>query len=236
MTRTNTYRQSEAGNVLFLILIAVALFAALSYAVTQSTRSSGDASSETNLISSASITQYPSAIRTATVRMIINGTGPTELLFDPPSSFGSLSAVQQARNVFHPSGGQATFQNAPADIMANNAQGQWFFNTHFEVLNLGTAVASSSDGNEIIGFLPGIKQGICSKLNDEAGIGTTIPVVTASISANYSQQQNISYTLPASETILGTVASTTLLSGQPFGCFRNTATGDYVYYHVLVER
>ena len=73
-TMIENKRSGERGNVLFLILIAVALFAALSYAVTQSTRSgSGDASGETNLISSAQLTQYPAGIRTSIVRMIIAG-------------------------------------------------------------------------------------------------------------------------------------------------------------------
>ena len=64
----------ESGNVLFLILIAVALFAALSYAVTQSSRTGGGASDgEQNLINSAQVTQYPASVRTAIVRMIIDG-------------------------------------------------------------------------------------------------------------------------------------------------------------------
>ena len=55
---------AEKGNVLFLILIAVALFAALSYAVTQSSRSGGgDANNETSLINSAQVTQYPASVR-----------------------------------------------------------------------------------------------------------------------------------------------------------------------------
>ena len=72
---TTANRDSERGNVLFLILIAVALFAALSYAVTQSSRSGGgDAGKETNLVNSAQLTQYPAGIRTAIVRMIVGGT------------------------------------------------------------------------------------------------------------------------------------------------------------------
>ena len=68
-------RKSESGNVLFLILIAVALFAALSYAVTQSSRSgSSDASSEKSLVSSSVLTEYPAGVRTAIMRMIVSSS------------------------------------------------------------------------------------------------------------------------------------------------------------------
>ena len=64
----------EKGNALFLILIAVALFAALSYAVTQSGRSGGDANKEESLITAGKVTQYGAVMRTAVDRMILSGT------------------------------------------------------------------------------------------------------------------------------------------------------------------
>src|SRR5688500_18709552 len=85
-------RVKESGNVLFLILIAVALFAALSYAVTQSTRSGGgDAGRETSRISGAQMTQYPASIRTALVRMIIGGQNVDTLEFNDPSTFDNCT-------------------------------------------------------------------------------------------------------------------------------------------------
>ena len=62
----------ERGNVLFLILIAVALFAALSYAVTSSTRSGNANITEDQIKLGASrVQQYVSLMRTEVQRLMV---------------------------------------------------------------------------------------------------------------------------------------------------------------------
>ena len=75
--------KSQHGNALFLILIAVALFAALSYAVTNSGRGGSGIDREQAEIAAAQILQYISSIDTAIQRMrVINGCGESEFNFD----------------------------------------------------------------------------------------------------------------------------------------------------------
>ena len=245
------HRQNESGNVLFLILIAVALFAALSYAVTSSSRSGGnDANNETNLISSATITQYPAAIRTAILRMqVSDGVDISDLEFNAPDVFEDCTAVNSvvgAHCVFHPNGGSATYVSAPADVMDDNQPGVWTFNGDFEINNIGISTDGSEAGNEIIAFLPGIKQGVCNRINQELGI-TGIPATGATIAgtddttAGYNRIMDEGLGIEGTNDILlgsetGAIAGTAALDGQAYGCFRNTASGDYVYFHVLVEQ
>lgn len=237
-------RHSERGNVLFLILIAVVLFAALSYAVTQSSRTGGgDAGRETNLISSAEITQYPAAVKTAIVRMVINGVTYEGLRFDSPSTFSALAGIEE-QGVFHPTGGAAAYVTASKDIMVGGATGTWYFNPYYEVEDIGTADAADGDGNEFIAFLPGIKEAICKRVNEELGLGTTVPTATAidnntsGIKRNWDAADATS-TIPTETAIVGSGATfATALSGQVAGCFLagSGGTTDYVYYQVLVER
>ncbi len=64
--------KNSSGNVLFLILIAVALFAALSYAVTQSTRSGGgNATSEQVQLRATQLITYMTGLQNQVVRMRI---------------------------------------------------------------------------------------------------------------------------------------------------------------------
>lgn len=237
-TQTKSTRRGEAGNVLFLILIAVALFAALSYAVTQSTRSGGgDASKEKNLVSSAALTQYPASLKTAITRMLIsNGVDLANLTFDPPSSFSTLNdstpALSTKNNVFHPTGGGATYTTAPVDVMATNAAGTWVFNARNRVANVGSDTADAT-GVDIVALLPNVSQGICNKIHEQLGIGA-VPTLTGVEVANpkISTAPNITYT---AGNVIGNLSGANVLNGQPQGCFQQPAN-TYYYYHVLVER
>lgn len=249
-------RWKERGNVLFLILIAVALFAALSYAVTSSSRSGGgDAGGETSLISSAQITQYPASIRTAIIRMLVRGIQGNQLLFTAPANFSADLTNETLRNqaVFHPDGGAATLVTAPPEVMEDGEQGTWFFNSLYEIENVGRSeigAATSNLGNDIIAFLPGIQNTVCIRLNDQLGIEavpgagnndedsdgvpggpTVVPSTNMEVGA-----AGIGVAAPAANEIDGVFA------GQAYGCYdaddasADDDEGDYVYYHVLVER
>lgn len=226
-------RSSEKGNVLFLILIAVALFAALSYAVTQSTRSGGgDASKETNLVNAAGITQYPASIKTAITRMIVsNSIDPADLLFDTPATFTSdlTTPLLQSQAVFYPTGGGATFVDAPASVMQSNTAGVWNFNAENRVVNIGTTEAAlATTDADIIAFLNDVKKAVCDSIHGRLGIALTYPNITTIDVTTQMDAAN-----PGIGAGGGTITSTEL-DGQPQGCFTNGAT--YVYYHVVVER
>jgi len=237
-------KQTQKGNVLFLILIAVALFAALSYAVTQSSRSGGDSGRETNILNSAQLAQYPNQIRTAVLRMIIDGRDITDVRFNAPADFDDLGTNEEARGVFHPEGGGAVFQNAPADFMRSggvNTDGEWTYNMDFEVPEIGVS-ATGAGGNDLIAFLPGVTEAVCQRINAEAGISANVsdaPPTTADLSATYDLNMvddgTTDYSITGNVTLTATPANS--LDGHPFGCFENVADSNtFVYYHVLNER
>ncbi len=235
-------RAAESGNVLFLILIAVALFAALSYAVTQSTRSGGgDASGETNKINSAQLTQYPAGVRSSVVRMVIGSTDVDSLSFNVPSDFSNLGG-HTSWGVFHPDGGGATYALAPGDLMEDHVSGTWHFNSENQIDLIGTTdtgnAAPTDASADVIAFLPNITLSVCNRINQELGLPYNPPPaetnidVTTNMVASGGTKPGIGN---GGDTIgISTAGVADPLDGQPFGCF--SQGGQYVYYHVLIER
>jgi hypothetical protein len=113
----NDIRQNDHGNVLFLILIAVALFAALSYAITQSNPTEGaSAGREANLVAGAAVIQYSADIATAITRMILGGVSADDLDMVSPGE-ASFNTPPFTAKVFHPNGGGVVYQYANSNAL-----------------------------------------------------------------------------------------------------------------------
>ena len=212
----NTVR--EKGNALFLILIAVILFAALSYAITQSNRSGGNASRETNLVAGTTVTQYPSAIRTAITRMLLRGVSASDIDFIDPADADFDDAPVTAK-VFHPNGGGAVYQNVdPNTVELDNHNvplGAWTFLSEKAVTNIGTGKG------DVVAVLTRVRTGICERINEQITGSTDIPA------SGLSDAQAIA---DAASDFTGAG-----ITGQPFLCV-STTDNHNVYYHVLLEQ
>ncbi len=243
MSNIQTNRQSEKGNVLFLILIAVALFAALSYVVTQSTRSGGGSTErEKNILSSAQMTQYPTALRTSIIRMVLAGVAIENVKFDAPGT-APFNTISTSQLVFHPQGGGATYQQAPAELSSSgNNQLTWTYNAEFDVPGIGI---DGAGGNDVIAFLPGVSSGVCRQVNEELGINVTtcstttsgVPAVANGVTATINTNMINTYVFPTTDRpdLVGPAGCTTVFNRQASGCFVDT-TGRFVFYSVLLER
>jgi hypothetical protein len=186
------------------------------------------------------MTQYPTALRTSIIRMVLGGTDVTNIYFDAPANFSSVSDL--ASVVFHPTGGGAVFQQAPADVMAGTTQGTWFFNANWDIPLIGI---DGSGGNDVIAFLPGVSSAVCLNVNSELAIDTTgcanitngIPELDASTTeANIRDSHVEGDTFPTGDEEDIASVGCTAFEGQPSGCFYDTDNSEYVFYSVLLER
>lgn len=110
--------KAQSGNILFLILIAVALFAALSYAVTSSTRGgSTNVSPDKYRLIASQIQQYGATLSSAITRMRVSG-GCQDTDIDFYLSGITNTAYQHSPDapvkckIFHPQGGSISYTNA----------------------------------------------------------------------------------------------------------------------------
>jgi hypothetical protein len=248
-------QNGQKGNALFLILIAVALFAALSYAVTQSGRGGGTIDRETAMIAASQITQYPSTLRTAITRMVIAGTTTGTLQFfvdaDDATAQGGYTYTAED-NIFASTGGGSVRQTPPSNVGAT--VDDWVYLDVLHASNgyyiTGIGTDTDVDGRDVIAALAGISKTVCEQINKGLGI----PVVT-SVSPTVPTNTNTvtPANLPGTTTTGDDGAATKTTSNsfgwdytgdanfavsgaQAFACVKNGGDNGYLYYHALVEQ
>lgn len=247
----------QNGNILFLILLAVVLFAALSYAVTSSMRGGGkDMSAEAAQSSAAQILNTVNLIGATVQRLqLVNNCRDTEINFANnfvrPASYVNNNSPEDKRcNVFDPAGGGAVISKItesalePCNTSSSNPQmcgggvlvserGYARFTGNYAIRNIGTSISSSgimdSTSVELAMLVPKLKKEVCLAINDALGI--------ANPSGN---PPSVAGTLFTNVSIFtGTYLSTQNGGpiGQPTACVRDAYdNGVYFLYHVLIPR
>ena len=198
---------SQRGNILFLILIAVALFAALSYAVTSSTRSgSGDTKSEDAQLKAAQYLQYGAALKLAVDRMIISGIQQDQIKLHDASFFPCTSG---SSCVFSPDGGKISelkLKTDPEIDLYGNQYGYKEFADGNVVEGVGTAAPEIVFARSFTFNEKGRK--LCEAINKGMGV-EGVPMTGPYVANTYNA-----------------------VSRAPVLCFQYFTT-EYIFYYVL---
>ncbi len=202
----------NSGNVLFLILIAVALFAALSYVVVQSTRSGGsNTANEHARLEAAKILNYVNQLRPAALRLLMSGVKREDIQIHGTDIWEPCTTGKEC--LFAKEGGGAIQmeleRNEERDMYGNT----W---TYYDYADNGTVLGIGTDDPEIMlaRFLKMTPTGeaLCKAFNKMLGI-EGIPLVDGS-------NQSLA-AFPAAP-------------GQAVACLQHYTTY-YVFYATILE-
>lgn len=238
-------KNSLRGNVLFIVLLGVVLFGALSYAVVNSNSDSGDTgSAEQARIYAGEIVRYAQSMRAAVDRMRMNGVSENDIRFAHPdldAAYGTLGTTPK-NEVFHPDGGGMNYLTPKQEWLnyafsGDTNFGDWIFNSRNYIMGVGSNAGScsQSDCYELVMLLPYLNKETCVAINNilAAGAEDADPDQdTGSILITHGF--NGTYIGPAK--IDGTNAD---LNGLKSYCLQGDIVppaGSYIFYTALIER
>ncbi|MDD3020501.1 MAG: hypothetical protein PHX61_05910 [Alphaproteobacteria bacterium] len=173
MAITMTRFEKQRGSALFLILIGIALFAALSYGVSQGLRVSegtmtGVAQDKARL-EMVAVLDFVHGVQNGFQEMKLNGIEPAAVSFEKPTDVTYGTAPYDLK-IFHPLGGKVIFVPVwpSLDDPAESTTTEWefLFNT---VDNVG------GSGPELLMTLIAVPKPLCEALNKELTGSTVIP-------------------------------------------------------------
>lgn len=226
----------ESGNVMFYILIAIALLAALSFAISQGSRGGADGlTGEHERLLASEILEYSDTVKKSVQILRLRGIGFDQLDFDAPALAGHNNAACTGDDcmIFNLSGGGAVYKQASADAMTT--AGDWLFAANNEVDEVGTTTGAA-DGADLLMILQPLKKAICININDRLGVpnngagGDPPDDAEIDLSTPFTGS-------PAYDRTLGDEAGVTKLGpGRHAACFRDVSSGSYTFYQVLIVR
>lgn len=222
----------QSGSTVFYILIAVVLFAALTYALTRGADSGKNLSAEkTRLLASELIdtgTRYSEAVS----RLRLKGVADTNLSFEHGVDYVNAGCTTDTCKIFSFNGAGLEWEDAPANVNTGQA---WGFTGDIAIDEIGTTTA------DLVAVLPGLTLDVCHRINVLTGIeaeSASPPIFATATLAN-----KFIGTYNGSPVTINTAS----LKGKKSGCVQivslsgTAVTGSplsqtYTFYQVLMAR
>lgn len=224
---------TETGNVLFYILIAVALLAALSYTIagTSKNRVGGINQERSNLIATE-ILSTTNRLADAAAKLRLNGCQDTQISFETfkLNDYDNAAApADETCHIFSINGGGLAFQQVNTQASANDQTALWHYTGDIAIDGVGTS-CNTQNCAELIAFATNLNKSVCEQLNKLSSIaGTTIPAQPLIASTPFTGDYNDTDTI-------GNTTTSAPLFGKRAGCFENTTADRYSFYRVLSRR
>jgi hypothetical protein len=220
----------QRGNVFFIILLGITLFAALTMAIMQTSKGGKDISGEKAGIYAARLTTYAQDVKAAVQTLLNNGVSEVDIRFAHPRlpvTYGDINTDPQ-NNVFSEGGGGTSYNVPPADA-TNTTDPEWEFYAYSAMPRVGGGEA------DMIIVLPNVKEAVCQKINEMSGYakGAVIPADTGTCLYSNSAFDRFAGTFATGGSI-NAVPTTNFVLPAYQGCV--SCSGTYHFYSVLMER
>ena len=250
MTSRPPNRTAERGSVFYIILIAVALFAALMFTFTRSARQGGSSlSGKQAELAATSILSDAQNFQTMIQRVTDRGVSESSLSFETPQSpaYANADCTDETCRIF--AGGRR--YPAPDGSWLDASQsarpwyGKWWFTGETCVYLVGTGgndcFQQPDSAMDLVVILPWVRRDICLRINSDLGVenrngnppkinnqafSTTMPAFTGSFT-------------PSGHAIQSDGTNRSILQRKLQGCAEGAVwppAGTYFFYSVLLPR
>lgn len=222
--------QNEAGNALIYVLVAIALFAALTFTIgkqTDSNESSNLNNSRSGLYA-AQLIAYAAQAKSAIDQMTFSGLNIDDLDFSLPGTAGFTGGVADFRKVYHPQGGGLIARPLPPETV-NQTTATPPANWYLGMFNNTEWTKTTTNDVMLAAFQ--ISQGVCEEINSVIIGNTTIPVVTGSLDDFF---VDVVYHSGSNSDL--DIADCAGCDDNLSMCVSNAAGSRFVFYNIIIAR
>jgi hypothetical protein len=227
----------EHGNALIYVLIAIALFGALSMIMSRQgdTGETAELSSQKAQLYATEIGAYAAQAKSAVDQMLFSGANIEELDFTLPGpGFEAGTTADKIKRVYHPDGGGLSAGKLPVEAVSYQGStpvAGWYMG------RFNNVEWTKSTDTDVILTAYGIKREICEKLNEKLTGAATIPTLGAGAAAVLVDDQ---YHVNGSNADLTTVTPGTPICAachkRASLCVKDQASDIYAFYTVIADR